>query len=124
MDKKKSMKEIFDEVSTVEKPAEILEKKKEDGEKMREIPEEEIKKLREKIEKTDLDDKLKIQVQSQANDLNALEEKNKLRKLLEIAKLKGVIFAVNVAKKMNDPYILDTLHDALVEKGYYKKFMK
>ena len=37
-----------------------------------------------------------------------------------ITDAKGVIYAVNVAKKMNDPFILDTFHDALVEGGYYE----
>ena len=67
-----------------------------------------------------LDDNLEKQVQSHVNDLNALEEENKLKKLLEIAELKGVIFAVNVAKKMDDPYMLDILHDSLAKEGYYK----
>jgi hypothetical protein len=49
-----------------------------------------------------------------------MEKEMKVKKLLEIAKAKGVIFAVSVAKKINDPYVLDSLHDRLIEGGYYK----
>ena len=82
------------------------------------------KELREQIEGMDLDDNLKIQAQSHAQQIKSLEEEEKLKHLLEIARSKGVIYAVNVAKKMDDPYVLDKFHDMLTEKGMYKKFMK
>ena len=47
-----------------------------------------------------------------------------IKKLLEIAREKGVVFAIKVAKSMNDPFLLDTLHDALAKEGYYKDFVK
>jgi len=72
----------------------------------------------------DLDDNLKIHMQSQAQEIQSLEENEKVKSLLKIAKEKGVIFSVNVAKKMNDPYILDTFHDVLAKEGYYKEFLK
>ena len=81
-------------------------------------------KIRQQLEVMDLDDGLKPGAQSAANDIKALDDKKKLENLLQIAKNKGVIFAVNVAKKMNDPYLLDVFHDALVKNGYYKDFLK
>jgi len=51
-------------------------------------------------------------------------EKEKIEHLLEMAREKGVLFAIQVAKKMNEPFLLDTLHDALAREGYYQKFMK
>jgi len=45
----------------------------------------------------------------------------KVSKLLEVAKQKGVAHAVSMAEKM-DPYVLDKFHDALAEQGFYKKF--
>ena len=83
---------------------------------------ENLQELREQIEKTDIDDSLKLQVQSQAQDLKALDEEKKLKKLVELATEKGVVYAVNVAKKMDDAYLVDKLHDTLAEAGLYKNF--
>lgn len=82
---------------------------------------EDFKSLREKIEKSDIDDSLKLKVKSQADDINLLEDNAKVEELLKIADLKGVIYAVKVAQNMGDPYILDALHDAFIERGYYEK---
>ena len=59
--------------------------------------------------------------------VTALKEAEKLRGitaegakldfLLETAQSKGVAFAVEVVKKINDPCLLDLLHDKLVERG-------
>lgn len=124
MTKKKLINEMPEEVYFGEQPTEVLDKEKENGEKVKKISEEEIQKLREEIEKTDLDSELKIQAEIQAQDVKSLKESGKIKKLLEITKNKGVIYAVNVAKNMDDAYILDTLHDTLAKEGYYKKFMK
>jgi hypothetical protein len=82
------------------------------------------KKIRREIETMDLDENLKLQASAKANDMRSLDSKEKIKTLLQIAQKKGVIFAVKVAKNMNDPYILDTFHDALAKEGYYKKFLK
>lgn len=82
------------------------------------------KKIREHLESVVLDDDVKQQAQTHANDLQSLETTAKLEKLLQTAKQKGVIFAVAVAKKMDDPYILDTFHDVLAKEGHYKEFLK
>jgi hypothetical protein len=81
------------------------------------------KELRANIERMDLDDGLKTQANSQAQQMKSLADDAKLAKLLDDAKKKGVIYAVTVAKKM-DPYILDSLHDLLAKEGYYKNFLK
>lgn len=81
-------------------------------------------KLRQQLEKIDADDSLKTSTQSNAQDLKSLQDKEKIEKLLKIAKDKGVIFAISVAKKMNDPFVLDALHDLLVKEGLYKSFLK
>ncbi len=80
--------------------------------------------LRQKIESIDLTDHLKQQVSAQANAITSLSEEEKMKALLKAAKEKGVIFAVHMAKKMNDPYILDMLHDTLAKEGHYKDFLK
>ncbi len=81
-------------------------------------------KLRQEIENMDVDDSSKAQVAASAQDVVTLEEKEKIKKLLQMAKTKGVVYAVAVAKTMNDPFVLDTLHDALAKEGYYKQFVR
>ncbi len=126
MVKKNIDKEIPEEIPANEKVAEILESKETAAEKPEALSREEIQKTREEIEKADLDDHLKMQVQSHAKDLSVsgLEEERKIKKLLDIAKAKGPVFAIHVAKKMNDPYLLDKLHDKLAQGGFYKNFKK
>ena len=85
-------------------------------------PSDDQQKIREHLESVVLDDDSKMQAQTHANDLQSLETTGKLEKLLQVAKQKGVIFAVAVAKKMNDPYILDILHDTLANQGHYRNF--
>ena len=51
-------------------------------------------------------------------------EKEKIEHLLKIAREKGVVFAIKVAKEMKDPHILDILHDILAKEGYYKDFAR
>ena len=80
--------------------------------------------LRKQIEEAHLDDASHQSAKNQATNLQQLEERQKLDQLLAIANKKGVVYAVNVAKKMNDPYLLDTLHDILAKEGYYKNFLK
>lgn len=110
----------FGEVGVAEKTAETVVSETE----VQKLSSEETKKLREKIEKTDLSDSLKIQAQGQADDIKSLDDKKKVEELLKIAKKKGVIYAIHIAKKMNNSYVLDALHDILAEEGHYKEFIK
>ena len=99
-EKKEFFKETFEKRIIEEKLEEELEKLEEDSEKF----EEEIKKEKEQIK--------------------GLEKEGKLSRLLSVAKEKGAPFAVEIAKKMDDPYILDALHDLLVRKGFYEESLK
>lgn len=76
------------------------------------------------LELINLDDNLKLQAEQKANKISLLGQEDKVEHLLQIAKEKGIMFALKVAKDMNDPYILDIFHDTLVREGYYKKFVK
>lgn len=80
--------------------------------------------IRQEIEKMELDDKSKDEAKKKAEKIEFLGEKEKIEHLLDIAKHKGVVFAIQVAKKTNDPYILDILHDILSREGFYKGFSK
>jgi len=53
-----------------------------------------------------------------------LGEKEKIEHLLRMAREKGLVFAVQTAKKMNEPYLLDILHDTLAKEGFYNNFKK
>lgn len=78
--------------------------------------------LRREIEMMELDDKTKGGAEKKAEKIEFLGEKEKIEHLLQMAREKGVLFAIQVAKKMNEPYILDILHDTLAQEGLYKKF--
>ena len=80
--------------------------------------------LKREIEMMELDDELKEEAKKKAQKIEFLGQKEKIEHLLEMAREKGVVFAVQVAKKMNAPDILDTLHDILAKEGYYQKFTK
>lgn len=80
--------------------------------------------LRREIELMDIDENLKKAAEDKANKIQFLADDKKLEKLLEIAKEKGVLAAVQTAKRMNDPFLLDTLHDILAREGYYQQFIK
>ena len=63
-------------------------------------------------------DESKVTALKEAEKLRGITaEGAKLDFLLETAQSKGVAFAVDVAKKINDPCLLDLLHDKLVERG-------
>jgi hypothetical protein len=80
--------------------------------------------LKREIELMQVDDNLKKEAEQKANTIQALADDDKLKMLLQTAKEKGVVYAISVAKKMNDPFLLDSLHDILAREGYYQKFVK
>ena len=59
------------------------------------------------------------EVHSDAAVVNqATDAQSRVNQLVELAQVKGVAHAVEVAKKMNDLYVLDTMHDELADKFY------
>ncbi|OGZ84697.1 MAG: hypothetical protein A2599_03580 [Candidatus Staskawiczbacteria bacterium RIFOXYD1_FULL_39_28] len=80
--------------------------------------------LKREIELMQVDESLRAQAEQTTLKIQVLADDDKLKKLLDIAKEKGVVFAVKVAKSMNDPFLLDTLHDILAKEGYYKNFIR
>lgn len=82
------------------------------------------KELRREIEMMEVDENLKKEAEQKANKIHFLGDDEKLKHLLEIAREKGVVFAIKVAKSMNEPYLLDTFHDLLAKEGLYKDFTK
>lgn len=80
-----------------------------------------VSELRKEIDMMELDDKAKAEAEKKAKKIEFLGEKEKIEHLLEMARKKGVLFAIQVARKMNEPYLLDILHDTLAQEGFYKK---
>lgn len=114
------------EKTNLEKPAQEtinIPKEAQENKEILPLPEAgEAQELRQQIESMDLSDGLKQHAVASAQSLASAPPEEKIRKLLLLAEEKGVVYAVNVAKKMDNAFILDALHDALAQKGLYKKF--
>jgi hypothetical protein len=80
--------------------------------------------LRREVEMMELDDSTKAEAEKAKEKIEFLDEKDKIERLLDIARQKGLAFAIQVARKMNEPYLLDVLHDTLAREGFYKDFTK
>jgi flagellar motility protein MotE (MotC chaperone) len=80
--------------------------------------------LRREIELMNVDENLKKEAEQKAQKISFLGEQEKIEHLLNLAKEKGLVFAIKTAKEMKDSYILDVLHDILAKEGYYQKFVK
>ncbi len=60
---------------------------------------------------------------TQKKDETEDEHKQQVDALVEIALTKGVLEAVNVARHLENPHLLDDFHDALVDE-YYEKLVQ
>ncbi len=91
----------------------------------REIPEFDkvvSEELRREIDALEANEETKKEAEKKAQKIEFLGEKEKIEHLLQLAREKGVIFAIQVARKMNEPYLLDVLHDTLAREGFFKDF--
>jgi hypothetical protein len=110
-----------------EKPFDWDKEKREAAIEKKEIsPDDKIisEELRREIELMETDENSRDEAKIKSDKIKFLGEDEKLEHLLSLAREKGVVFAIQVAKKMNEPFLLDTLHDALAKEGYYQKFTK
>jgi hypothetical protein len=58
-------------------------------------------------------------IASDAQSIGAItDEESKIQKLLDLAGTKGVVYAVKVARKLDDYYALDVMRDTLADKLY------
>lgn len=80
--------------------------------------------LKREIERMELDEEGKKEAEKEKEKIEYLGEKEKIEHLLDLARQKGLVYAIQVAKKMNEPYLLDILHDTLAREGFYKDFTK
>ncbi|MGB2762048.1 MAG: hypothetical protein WBC21_00715 [Minisyncoccales bacterium] len=115
---KEYREEIFPK-ETIKKREEILEKKE-----LTEEEKEVKKEIEKEIEKVKLSPQAKVQARKQAEDIKKGTVKGKIQHLLDLAQSQGLAYAVEVARKMDDPYLLDLFHDTLAKKGLFKKFLE
>ena len=75
------------------------------------------------IEKTGLGPEETGQAAKQADDIKDETEQEQIQRLLELAEARGLVFAVETARKMNNHLLLDKFHDALVEDRIFRKYL-
>ena len=63
------------------------------------------------------------QARRKADDLREKEHHDQVVALVEIALTKGVLAAVQVARHLNNPHLLDDFHDMLIDE-YYDKLVQ
>ena len=80
--------------------------------------------LRREMEMLAADPTKEKDAEIQREKISYLGEKEKIEHLLQIAREKGLVFAIPVARKMGEPYLLDLLHDSLAREGFYQDFTK
>lgn len=59
-----------------------------------------------------------------ASELLTLDDRAQLSELIKLAFTKGVIFSLNVGRKLQNPLVLDTFHDLLASDDLYYRFIK
>jgi hypothetical protein len=111
----------FEKSGGVPEELEVGGKEKEKADFSESFLDKEIESLQTEIGSMDLGDGSKQTNSSQKQNIAYLEEEKKLKKLLDLAKSKGADYAIKIAKKMNDPYLLDKLHDELIKSGFNRE---
>jgi len=124
---KKSLDQEKLEIKKDNYQEEVVESQQEEKESRKEGFEKKLveEKLGEELEKLEEDsEKFEEEIEEEKEQIKNLEKEGKLSRLLSVAQEKGAHFAVEIAKKMDDPYLLDALHDLLVRKGFYEESLK
>ncbi len=119
---KKTAKEVLSDIEEGQRLNYFTEKKEYVEKEI--TPEEKMIKdeIKRELDLINQDDNLKKESENKAKKIQYLGDEEKLKNLLDLAKNKGVAFAVKTASNMNDPFILDTFHDLLVKEGLWKNF--
>jgi len=104
------------EKKLAEKKAEISKEKEAEKEPVKEKVETEIE--TEKVAPTPVPPPSPTQVRQQVKDLQSLDRQNQVKILSDLAFQKGLDFAIQVAKDLDNAYVLDEFHDTLVDELY------
>ena len=118
--KEKEIKEKFAEHPSTVETGGVESTREIEGDKEKEKTREEIAA---ELEKVKLSPQAKTQTQKQADDIKKESEQGKIQRLLEMAETQGLAYAVEVAKKMDSPLLLDKFHDVLAENKLFKKYL-
>ena len=110
--------EVFDgDIVETEKPQEVSDTLKEAVKK----------EIQDTMESIVLNDDAKAQALDDAGNLQQIEDDKKVEELLKLAKTKGrgVVYAITVAEKMGNSYVIDKLHDKMsADWQDYKQYLK
>ncbi|MFH1461119.1 MAG: hypothetical protein ABIF84_01730 [Patescibacteria group bacterium] len=58
---------------------------------------------------------LGVQVKEKAGELKRYEKTQQLKGLIDLAFQKGISYALDVVKEMDNPFLMDELHDVLID---------
>lgn len=97
------------------------EKREREAEKLKEEKERMIKEIEPEITKVKLPERKKIQ---EAQKIKSLPLQDKIEKLLILAQSEGLVFALEIAEKIGDPYLSDLFHDILAKNQLFRNFLK
>jgi len=81
------------------------------------------KELEEELKRLELSYQEKIEAEKEAEKLRKEEAKKQIERLFVLAQEKGLPYAIEVAKSMKDPFILDLFHDLLAKDQTFKRFL-
>ena len=107
-------------VSPQSKEREVLDLERKLAEKKSELAQEKQPKAKESIPPASSPGPAPAQIQQQAQELKDLDKTNQIKRLCQLAFEKGLDEAVEVAKKLDNPYLLDEFHDTLVDELYQR----
>ena len=117
----KREKEQFQPFSQIEWERIIEEKER--GIEQKEELEKRKRELEEELKRLELSYQEKIEAEKEAEKLRKEEAKKQIERLFVLAQEKGLPYAIEVAKSMKDPFILDLFHDLLAKDQTFKRFL-
>lgn len=129
-EKKEELQKKIEEVLKERVPPSFEEEKEKGKEKPEltfeeEAAQKEKEELKRVLEKEVLSPREQEEAQREAEIILKEETvKGQISHLLDLAKAKGFVFAVESAKKTDDPYLLDLFHDILTRDELYKSFLR
>lgn len=118
---KREWPEYLEEEGTLEQRREMLEEREMRSSRELELAREKLEKQASEAELTPYEEK---EAEEEKAKVKNLDPEGRIQRLLVIAREKGVIFAVKVARDLGDAYALDKLHDILAQGENYKKLEK
>lgn len=81
-------------------------------------------KIQEEIKKVNFQQIDEEEVEKEVESLKIKPLPGKIDRLFELAKDKGLFFALKIAESTGDGYLIDVFHDLLVKDSFFKKFVK